>query len=145
MLVAALRDRRVRRSLIVVVIAIVALVVGGVTTVTLVETNTFATVALVCGAVFLLLVMTLMTMLVSFLRDLQSKATKLLETHPSGRELDTTRGLLESLRELETGTKAIRDTPIAPGGRFGRSRPKRESSEPDVERGPSGARGDPTP
>lgn len=137
MLAAALRDRRVRRSLGVVAIAVVALIGGGIATVVLVETNTFATVALVFGAVILLLLMSLMTMLVSFLRDLQSKATKLLEAHPTGRDLDTTRGLLASLRELQLGAHAVRETsletPIAP-----------TSDEPVVDRNPFGARDDRT-
>ncbi len=157
MLAAALRDRRVRRSLGVVAIAVVALVVGGIATISLVETNTFATVALVMGAVVLLLIMALMTMLVSFLKDLQSKATKLLEAHPTGRDLDTTRGLLDSLRELEVGARAVRDTsidtsidtPIAPDAPAGGSARRRRKPgipvDPDVERGPSGARDDPTP
>jgi hypothetical protein len=126
-------------------IAIVALVVGGAATVTLVETNTVATVALVGGAVFLLLVMTLMTMLVSFLRDLQIKATKLLEAHPSGRDVDATRGLLESLRELKSGTDAVGDTPIAPGDGCGPNRPTRGTSGPVAGQDPSAARDEPTP
>ncbi|MDQ3631147.1 MAG: hypothetical protein M3417_07765 [Actinomycetota bacterium] len=144
-----------------VAIAVVALVVGGIATISLVETNTFATVALVMGAVVLLLIMALMTMLVSFLKDLQSKATKLLEAHPTGRDLDTTRGLLDSLRELEVGARAVRDTsidtsidtpidtPIAPDAPAGGSARRRRKPgipvDPDVERGPSGARDDPTP
>jgi len=122
----------------VVAIAVVALIGGGIATVVLVETNTFATVALVFGAVILLLLMSLMTMLVSFLGDLQSKATKLLEAHPTGRDLDTTRGLLASLRGLQLGAHAVRDTsletPIAP-----------TSDKPVVDRNPLGARDNRTP
>ncbi len=142
MLAAALRDRRVRWSLGAVAIAVVVLIGGGIATVALVETNTFATVALVFGAVVLLLLMGLMTMLVSFLKDLQLKATQLLEAHPTGHEPDTTRGLLASLKELQLGAHAVRETsletPIAPP-------PQEPSQEPVVDRKPSGAPDDPTP
>lgn len=125
-----------------VAIAVVVLIGGGIATVALVETNTVATVALVFGAVVLLLLMGLMTMLVSFLKDLQLKATQLLEAHPTGREPDTTRGLLASLKDLQLGAHAVRETsletPIAPP-------PQEPPHEPVVDRNPSGAPDHPAP
>lgn len=111
MLAAALRDRRVRRSLSVVAVAILVIVAGGILAVASVEADKLAAVLLVLGAVVLLLVVALMTVLVAFLKELQSKATQLLAAHPTERDLDTTRGLLDSLKDFELGADALRDAP----------------------------------